>query len=329
MDDAPRQPAEETADEAAERRAKVADEGSPFLVDERERFTLSKALGMVGTLFLVVALPLAVTTAVGVFQMTKPDKLLSGRTPKDLGLSYEDVTLHAADGVDIAGWYVRAARPTGAAVLALHGYPADKGDVLPRVAFLADRYDLLLIDFRSFGESGGAYTTMGPKEVADAEAGLAYLRDKGASRVGVYGFSMGGAVALMSLGRERPPDAVVAEASYADLWSVVEEPYRYLGPLKVACAWATSLAARLAGIDFGRDAPVAAVAGTKRPVLLIQAKDDPVVPFAEAEALQKALAGDPAAETWFPDKGGHGQPSTEFPARVQDFFDRNLTPTTP
>ncbi|HTM67795.1 MAG TPA: alpha/beta fold hydrolase [Candidatus Binatia bacterium] len=325
MDEPTPQPRAETQEDLdARRRAEAASNGSPLVIERDEKLTLRRILGMLGTAALVIALPLSVTVAIGIFQMARPDKVASARTPKDLGIAYQDVALRTADGVDLAGWFVPAAEPSGAAVLALHGYPADKGDILPRVAFLAKKYDVLLIDFRSFGGSGGAYTTMGPKEVADAEAGVAWLRAKGERRVGVYGFSMGGAVALMTLGRPSPPDAVVAEASYANLRPVIEEPYRYLGPLRGLCVEATALAARLDGIDIDRQAPEAAVAGTKRPVLLVHAKDDAVVPFSHAEALQRALRDDPAAETWFPERAGHGEPSTEFPARVQDFFDRNL-----
>ncbi|HTK03964.1 MAG TPA: alpha/beta fold hydrolase [Candidatus Eisenbacteria bacterium] len=305
-------------------------EQSPLLLEGDDKLTLGRVLGMLGTALLVVLLPLSVTVAVGIFQMVRPDKVVSTRTPKDLGLAYEDVRLKTDDGIDVAAWYVPAETPSGSSVLALHGYPTDKGDILPRVAFLAKKYDLLLIDFRSFGESGGTYTTLGPKELADAQAGIAWLRAKGAKKIGVYGFSMGGAVGLMTLGGHPSPDAVAAEAAYADLWQVMEEPYKYLGPLKRACAWMTALAARaILGIDVDRASPAAAVADTKKPVLLIHSKNDKVVPFSHAELLKERLKDDPLAETWFTDNEGHGEPSTDFPAHVQDFFDRNLIPANP
>ncbi|MEY4744726.1 MAG: 2-succinyl-6-hydroxy-2,4-cyclohexadiene-carboxylate synthase [Candidatus Parcubacteria bacterium] len=279
---------------------------------------------------LVISAPILVTLLIGLLQTVRPEKLVSTRTPKDLGLAYEDVTLKTADGVSVAAWYVPAAVPTDAAVLVLHGYPADKGDILPRAAFLQKTYALLLIDFRSFGHSGGSFTTLGPKEVGDALAAVDELKRRGAKRIGVYGFSMGGTVALMTLTRSDAVDAAVSEAANADLRAVIEEPYRYMGPLKKVAASVTALVARLAlGVDIDRQSPAATVAGTKKPVLVIHSKNDQVVPFAQAELLKDRLKGDPAAEFWFTEREGHGEPSADFAARVQDFFDRNLKPATP
>lgn len=295
------------------------------LVLESEGLTPRKAATFVIDAILVIMAPILVTVAIGILQTVRPEKLMSERTPKDLGLAYEDVALKTADGVAIAAWYVPAAQATDAAVLVLHGYPADKGDVLPRAAFLQKSYNLLLVDFRSFGKSGGSYTTLGPKEVGDALAGIDELRRRGMKRIGVYGFSMGANVALMMLPRTDAVDAVVSEAANADLRSVIEEPYRYLGPLKGVAASITAIVARVAlGIDVDRQSPAAAVAGTKKPILLIHSKADQVVPFAQAETLKDRLKDDPAAEFWFTEKEGHGEPSTDFAARVQDFFDRHL-----
>lgn len=300
------------------------------LVLEPDGLNVRKVATFVVDAILVIMAPILVTVAIGILQTVRPEKLVSERTPKDLGLAYEDVSLRTADGVQIAAWYVPAAAPTDAAILVLHGYPADKGDILPRAAFLQQTYNLMLIDFRSFGKSGGAYSTLGPKEVGDALAAIGELKKRGMKRIGVYGFSMGASVALMALPRTDAIDAVVSEAANADLRSVIEEPYRYLGPLKGVAASITALVAKAAlGIDVVRDSPASAVAGTKKPILLIHSRSDQIVPFSEAETLKERLKDDPAAEAWFTDKEGHGEPSTDFSVRVKAFFDKNLKPATP
>ncbi len=274
---------------------------------------------------LIVILPLALTVLFGVYQSVRPQKVVTPRTPADFGLDYEDATLKTADGLALSAWYVPAKKPTDAAVLVLHGYPADKGDVLPRAAFLAERYDLLFVDFRYFGRSAGAYTSVGPKEVEDALAGIAYLKAKGNARVGIYGFSMGAAVALMTLDRTGDVAAVVAEASYANLRLVSEEPYRYLGPLRTLCAWLTArVASELLQVDVDATSPERAASRTKIPVLLVHSREDKVIPFRHAEILQDALKGDPNAEFWFPEGQSHGQPSEEFPRRALEFLGKNL-----
>lgn len=274
---------------------------------------------------LIVILPLALTVIFGIYQSVRPQKVVTPRSPADFGLDYEDATIKTADGLALSSWYVPAKQPTDAAMLVLHGYPADKGDILPRAAFLAEKYNLLLIDFRYFGKSAGSYTSVGPKEVEDALAGIAYLKAKGNARIGIYGFSMGGAVALMTLDRDAAVAVVVAEAPYANLRLVSEEPYRYLGPLRTLCAWLTAKAASaFMRLDVEQVSPERAASRTKVPVLLVHSRGDKVIPFRHAEILQDALKEDPGAEFWFPEGQSHGQPSEEFANRVNAFLIKHL-----
>lgn len=306
-------------------------EETPLVLEPDGGMTPKKIGSFVMTALLVVLAPLTFTVLLGLYQTVRPEKVLSTVTPKDVGLAFEDVTLTTADGLRLAAWYVPAEAPSDAAVVVLHGYPADKGDLLSRAAFLAKTYDLLLIDFRSFGKSEGSYTTLGPKEVEDVLAAVRYLDEvKQKQHIGVYGFSMGGNVALTSLAKSDRIDAVVSEAAWGDNRLMAEEPYRYLGPLKAACAALTVYAARvILGVDVDAASPVRAAKDAKIPILLIHSRADRVVPFVHAEMLADALRGNPALETWFTDAEGHGEPSTEFPARVQSFFDRHLKPQTP
>lgn len=304
---------------------------TPLVLEPDGGMTPKKIGSFVMTALVVVLAPLTFTVLLGLYQTVRPEKVLSTVTPKDVGLAFEDVTLTTTDGLHLAAWFVPAEAPTDAAVVVLHGYPADKGDLLSRAAFLAKTYDLLLVDFRSFGKSEGSYTTLGPKEVEDVLAAVRYLDDvKKKQRIGVYGFSMGGTVALTSLAKTDRIDAVVSEAAWGDNRLMAEQPYRYLGPLKAACAALTVYAARvILGVDVDAASPVRAAKDAKVPILLIHSRGDQVVPFAHAELLASALGGNPSLETWFIDDEGHGEPSTEFPARVQAFFDRHLKPQTP
>lgn len=277
---------------------------------------------------IIIAVPLVFIAILGTYQSVRPAKIASEKTPKDAGMeTFEEVGLTTADGIFIAGWFVPAKTPSGAAVLVLHGYPADKSDLLDRAAFLHERYDLLFIDFRYFGKSGGSYSTVGAREVEDALAAIAELERRGIERIGVYGFSMGGAVALTALDRTDAVDAVVAEAPYADLRLIGEEPYRYLGPFRGPAAWLTGLLAKLAfGVDVDKVSPEASAARTDVPVLLIHSKKDKVIPFIHAERIQAALKDDPNAEFFFPEGLAHGEASVEFAKRVDDFFAKHLVP---
>lgn len=277
-------------------------------------------------LALIFGLSIALTVVFGIFNSIRPEKIASTNTPEAFGLDYESVSFFTEDGIRIAGWYVPKKGGEGkSTVIALHGYPADKGDILSRVVFLADKYNLLLIDFRYFGESGGSYSTVGARETGDLAAAVNFALSRRAEKIGIYGFSMGGAVALMALPKVPAVDAVVAEASYAQLALMTRELYRLFGPAKGFLTALTAVAAKAAlGIDLYAVSPADAVVGTDKPVLLIHGRYDKVIPFENAELIALSLRDDPNAEFWFNESRVHGEASRELPEKVGAFFDKHL-----
>jgi dipeptidyl aminopeptidase/acylaminoacyl peptidase len=246
-------------------------------------------------------------------------------TPKSYGLPYEDVWFMTADDVRLSGWYVpKQDEPGEAAVIVLHGYPASKGDLVARAAFLAKDYNLLFVDFRYFGQSAGSMTTVGATETEDLLAAVRLLKARGMKKIGVYGFSLGGSVALMTLPLTKEIDAVVSEGAYASLCLVAEQLYRPTVFLKKPLAWLTCQYAKvLVPVDPFKVSPTDAVAGTTTPILLIHAQNDDVVPFQHAQLLQQALKDDARAEFEFT-SGGHGLAPDDFGAKVSAFFGRYL-----
>ncbi len=134
------------------------------------------------------------TSLWGFYSSIRPPKIISTITPQDLGLEYEEISFTTADNIKIAGWLVPSVAEglKAKTIILLHGYPADKGDILPALSFLSNKYNLLLFDFRYLGKSGGRYSAVGAKEVEDLLAAIYFLKTRGIEEVGVWGFSMGG-----------------------------------------------------------------------------------------------------------------------------------------
>src|ERR687888_2404803 len=120
----------------------------------------------------------------------RPPRLTVPLAPRDVGLAVEDVTITTDDGLRLAAWLVP--RPGAPAVVLLHGYPADRADMLPIAAGLAPHFTVLLLDQRYFGRSEGHLTTLGFKERRDLGRALDFLATRGVGAVGVFGFSLGG-----------------------------------------------------------------------------------------------------------------------------------------
>src|SRR3989442_1371778 len=225
----------------------------------------------------------------------RPPRLAVPLAPGHFGLTVEDVTITTDDGLRLAAWL--APRPGAPAVVLLHGYPADRADMLPIAAGLASRFTVFLLDQRYFGRSEGRLTTLGFKERRDLGRALDFLATRGVGAVGVFGFSLGGAVALLAAAEDPRIRAVAAYAPFADLRLLGHELYAWLGPLKYPLVGMTRVWSRLfVGDDITRPAPVEAAATLTVPVLLVASRADEQIPFAHAERLREALAANPRAE---------------------------------
>ena len=249
----------------------------------------------------------------------RPPRLAVPLAPADLGLTVESVTITSDDGVRLAGWLVpRAGAP---AIVLLHGYPADKADLLPIAAALAPRFTVLLLDQRYFGQSGGRATTIGFRECGDLRRAIDFLAARGFGPVGVFGLSLGGAVALLAAAEEPRIRAVAAYAPFADLRSLGYELYGWLGWLKypfVGLLRGWSLV--FFGHDITQVSPERAAAALSVPVLLVASREDEQIPFVHAERIRRALAHDPRNEFEFTDRGRHGELPRGLEASLMRFF---------
>ena len=258
----------------------------------------------------------------GFLASIRPPKILSSITPGDLGLAYEDISFTTKDGLRLRGWFIPSMAEYAETVILLHGYPADKGNILPILAFLSREYNLLLFDFRYLGKSEGKISTAGAKETEDLLAAIRFLKARGIEGVGVWGFSLGGAVALMTAKQAPEIRVIISESSYARMDLMARELYR-IPLLKYPLAYLTGLLAKIfLGIDLRDVSPAESAKGLDIPILLVHSKNDRVIPFEHAVLLQEALKNNPNAEFWFEDNLAHGQLGGEYQKRILEFFSR-------
>jgi len=272
-----------------------------------------------------------------------PPRFKSDDDPKRYGLNYERVSFQTADGLTLRGWFIPAEttslqrpgqeRGTGVAFATLlvgHGYPFDKGNILPHALFLHDRFNLLLFDFRYFGESDGAYTTAGLLETRDIKAAVEYVKgrkDVDPTRIGAMGFSLSASSFILA----RHPDvkAIVADSPYASLEKVVERQFFFLpGPTKWPLVALTKVYARLLlGVKLSDAVPADAVGELQIPLLLIHGDADSQIPVEHSHEIQ-AKANPATTELWIVPGADHGFAHAlagyQYEIRVRGFFERHL-----
>lgn len=260
----------------------------------------------------------------GFYFAIRPIKISSSLTPASFGVQYENVSFTTKDNVTIRGWWVPNKNPKAKTIILLHGYPADKGNILPATLFLHQNYHLLYIDFRYLGESGGNYSTAGKNEVLDVLAALDYLKSRGIHEVGIFGFSLGGSVALMAAEQSSHIKAIAAEAPYSRLDWMAEE-YYHIPLLRYPLAYLTRLWGLLfLGYDIKTIAPAKSAETLKIPLLFFYSKNDDVVSFRHAELMQTSTHQNPNATFIIVDDMQHGRSPDDFKTMVKTFFDKNF-----
>ncbi|MFH2069293.1 MAG: alpha/beta fold hydrolase [Candidatus Omnitrophota bacterium] len=262
------------------------------------------------------------TVVVTGFLSLKPKRMPVVLRPADLGLESRDVVFQTRDGKTLKGWFIPSEKAQGT-IICCHGYPANKSDILPVVSFLSPEFNLLLFDFRAHGESGGFVTTFGAKEIWDLEAAVDYLKSEasaGTKPVGVWGYSLGGAVAILTAAGNPEIKAIVSDSAFANFPEMVTVNFQNLGPFKHIFSFFARLLGRVVfRMDYIKNSPEFHAGRVRAPVLLIHSRDDELVPVEHAQRLYRN-ANHPK-ELW--EKGGthtnleHAYIST-YEAKVKD-----------
>ena len=248
------------------------------------------------------------------------------------GLTPEFLRFPAGDGVELAGAFVRGTNP--ATILLLHGYGHSKTQLLPQAKFLhAAGFSLFLFDFRGSGESGGEFITFGEEEKFDLTGAVRYLhsrQDVDHRRLGIFGFSMGGSVALLTSAGLPEVRAIAVDSSYGEFRSLIESNFReYLGklPFFPLGNLVLYLIKVRTGAYFGDIRPSAHLKKLKDiPLLLIHGTHDKTIPVWDTLRMHATASG--PAELMIVKGAGHTGTYTtageKYSTKLVDFFRTHL-----
>ena len=285
-------------------------------------------LNLISKALLYAALFIILISVINFFMQIHPPRFKTKFDPSTVGLKYEEISFKTDDGLNLAGWFIPG-NHSRATIIILHGYPFDKANILQATYFLQQHFNLLVFDFRYFGESQGKYTTAGFNEVKDLSAAIEYLKtrnDVDSKKIGVLGFSLGAAVALMS--NSKDIRAIIADSSYASISSLLRDMYSNFGPLRSLFVYITKILGKVfIGIDADEISPEKSVANIKIPLLLIHGEADSQIPASHSKAIY-ANSNKNTTELWIMPGVDHGlgisQYQAEYEKRVMEFFYKNL-----
>lgn len=231
----------------------------------------------------------------------------------------ENVTFETADGLTLHGWFLAptdGSAPPWPAALHVHGNAGNLSHHLEFSEFLPSHgVAALMFDYRSYGRSARGRLRR-QTALRDAHAALDYLlarEDVDASRVGVYGVSLGGAVGISLMASRGEARSMVSLAAFSDWRGIASEKLPGLGYVLIRPG----------------QSPMEDIARFgDRPLLIVHGTGDLIVPVSHGETLERAArsAGVPV-ETRYVPGGSHNAILREDEACggvIGAFFERTL-----
>ncbi len=281
----------------------------------------------------ILALNVAAALVLAVY-LCRPKKrtYLDGYTftPFETGVDYEPVSFLTADGVELSGWWL--AGRTDRVVVGLTGRSGTRSDLLGVGSCLAKSgFNVLLFDFRGRGTSGRAALGLGRREAVDAAAAVDYAAARVAgAKIGIIGFSLGAAVAVMTAAVDPRVLSLVIDCPFARSETMMRFGMRRFFPVtrallipRLTRMWAIILY----GFDLGGiDIPACAGSIRVRRALVIVSGRDSVIPPAQQRSVYEALPH--PKEIWeVPEAdhcGAYFADRERYVARVIGFFTETL-----
>lgn len=199
------------------------------------------------------------------------------RSPQNFENRYRELWIPTADGPRIHGWFISCSGTSEKTLLFLHGNAGNISHRLEKChVFLKLGLNVLIIDYRGYGQSEGKPTEKGT--YLDADAAYGYLGEElhlNPGQIVVYGESLGTAVAVDLVSR-MPCGGLILEAPFTSIADVAKRMFRGL-PIGLLARHRYDSLRKIRSIDV--------------PLLLLHSRQDELFPLNYAERLLEAAQG--------------------------------------
>jgi len=294
--------------------------------------------GMLLVLLLIVIIYFAVG-AYGASRWMKPRRNPEfGATPAAFNLEYQDVRIPSRDaGIELSGWWIPRAGSSRAIVM-VHGrgenrttefydHFLDLGAKLN--TFQGRGFNILMIDLRAHGLSGGEYCAWGVGERHDVEGAVDWIKQRGMqpAGIGALGASLGATSSVYATAEDPDISALVTDGAGIDEYPGIQRSWtRTTGTPQLFFPAGVLMERLLYGYDMRTLRPVEAMKRIPpRPFLLIYGLKELPADSDRRRVLNQEF---PGANLWVVPGAAHTGAYTATPEaylnKVGAFFETNL-----
>lgn len=146
--------------------------------------------------------------------------------PSDYGLSGTRIEIITSDSLKLVGYFLKTNQTKAKGnIILLHGISDCKEGQLGRAQFFCNEgYNAIVFDGRAHGESNGDYCTFGFYEKYDVSSVVDFiLKNDSSKNIGIWGSSLGGAIALQSMAVDDRIKFGIVESTFDELNKVIKE----------------------------------------------------------------------------------------------------------
>ncbi|MEM9598177.1 MAG: alpha/beta fold hydrolase [Acidobacteriota bacterium] len=282
--------------------------------------------------------------------MVKPGNAPVFGSPRDFGLSFQDVEIRTSDGVTLRGWLIPGGNDK--VIIQSHfGVQCSRSGFTPKgkgliklwredIPFLRQArylngqgYTVLMYDFRNHGDSDLGtvpWVSWGPEEAKDVIAAVDFVSnhpDYGDADIGLLSICMGAAASTYAFGRG---DGLAARGHIKAMIAV--QPLHYKNFVKAfgIPSFLDGLGRRVSlertGLDLNETTFLPDVGKISVPTMVVQNRKDPWTDLDFVQAYYDALTVE-KDQLWLdlePSRAAAYEELGRAPERVLSFFDRYL-----
>ena len=229
--------------------------------------------------------------------------------PSQYDLKVEAASFQLTDSTQLKGYYTypKDSIPKGI-IIFLHGIGGAKEHFYELSKTLNEKNIATVVyDARAHGKSDGQYITYGYYEKYDVQVIVDSIKQKHPELpIGIWGNSMGGAVAIQALAVEPRIDFGIIESTFTDLEQIVydyQKRYTLGIGLRFISDYSLKRAGEIAQFDPSQVMPIEAVQHIEQPMFIAHGTADPNIKFEYGQQLFEKLKS--KNKTFYPVEGAN------------------------
>lgn len=293
------------------------------------QFKMKKRYKIAITLLIVVCVTaFFLTNNVLPYAIIQPPRIEATNALQVNNIPFEDVEVISFDTLKLKGYHVKSALDiTYASMILVHGIGGCKEHFSELAIDLSNEgYDVWFFDNRAHGISEGQYSTYGFYEKKDITKIVDEVKQRSDSKIGIWGNSLGGAIAIQALEIDDRIDFGIIESTFTDLNQIVYDYQKRIAKgigLRFICNHALKKAGEIANFNPNEVSPIKSVLNINQPVFFAHGDNDKNIKVEYGKQLFENLAST-QKELVIVEGGGHfglGQTGgEEYKNKIHNFL---------